>query len=598
MRILGLLGMFVFAGILVTAGGTYLWLNYMMAGTKNPERSREVAEYIEGEQEIREQATEETGFEDPPGMDILLLGSDGLQSGEEYGRSDTMMLVHIDPDAKFAAVLSLPRDLRVPIPGYGVQKLNAAYALGGPRLAIETVTEITGILPDHYVNIDFDAFREVTTEIGGIYVDVDRRYYNDSASYEWINLKPGYQKLWGEEALDYVRFRHDSNGDFGRILRQQRFLKAAKEQAFRWDTVTKLPEVVKLVLQNVETDLGTQDVLRLAYWGIRLGPDRIRQVSLEAGTDMIDGISYVIAGDDAIREAVDRLLEPPAGSPAPGEGEGSDEAATAEGEAEGEDGSADGGAPSDGANGSDTPATTAPGGVDLTGITVNVLNGNGRPGEANAGAKFLRNLGAAVNRVGDAPDFDYSASVVYYPADKAGAAGQVARAVGTDELIVDDDPVITVVLGADFAVSEEFRQEPTLPEVPNAADWKSLAGQTSFDLMAPALVPDGYSWKDHRVYDIQTDDGPRAALKVYYKLRGEDQYLGIMQTTFTDAPAAAAGDEVQLDGRSYTVVDYEGNVDRVWWKQNGVLYWVSNTLSYRLDREEMLAIAQSMVEVK
>ena len=116
-------------------------------------------------------------------MNVLLLGSDIRPDEEEkYGRSDTLMLLHVDPDADYVSVLSLPRDLRVYLNDlHGYQKINAAYAYGGDALAITTVQELTGLKINHFVNVNFDAFRAVTTALGGIYVDVDRRYYYGGA---------------------------------------------------------------------------------------------------------------------------------------------------------------------------------------------------------------------------------------------------------------------------------------------------------------------------------------------------------------------------------------------------------------------------------
>ena len=140
--------------------------------------------------------------DDPAGMNLLVLGSDRREGeeGEEgdSGRSDTIILVHVDPDQDYLSVLSLPRDLRVEVPDYGSAKINAAYAYGGPALTIRTVEQVTGVDIDHYLEVDFDAFRDITNSLGGVYVDVDRRYYNDNAEWELIKLAPGYQLLDGD----------------------------------------------------------------------------------------------------------------------------------------------------------------------------------------------------------------------------------------------------------------------------------------------------------------------------------------------------------------------------------------------------------------
>ena len=207
--------------------------------------------------------TTEKRPESPDAMNILLVGSDRRSSsGKSYGRSDTIMLVHVDPSNNYLSTISFPRDLRVDVKGYGKQKLNAAYAYGGPALSIRTVQSLTGVDIDHYLEVDFKAFRDMTDSLGGVYVEVDRRYYNNSWTYERINLQPGYRLLSGADALDFVRYRHDSNLDFGRMERQQRFLSAVRQQAMGWDLGLKLPGLIGAFFDNSTTDLGTNDFLK------------------------------------------------------------------------------------------------------------------------------------------------------------------------------------------------------------------------------------------------------------------------------------------------------------------------------------------------
>src|SRR5665811_73810 len=127
--------------------------------------------------------------------------------------------------------------------------------------------------------------------------------------------------------------------------------------------------------------------------------------------------------------------------------------------------------------------------------------------------------------------------------------------------------------------------------------WKEDAARASFPLMAPSFLPEGFVYRDSRLYEIQSDDGSFPALKVIFRIGREDQYLGVMETTFVDAPAAAPGEEVTQDGTVFTVVASGGRVERVWWKKDGVLYWVANTLGYRLDRGALLDLAGSMISL-
>ncbi|MDX6733011.1 MAG: polyisoprenyl-teichoic acid--peptidoglycan teichoic acid transferase, partial [Baekduia sp.] len=175
---------------------------------------------------------------------ILVLGSDRRWSDLKKNnpalsksvaaRSDTILLIRMDPGQQATAVLSIPRDLKVLIPGYGINKINAAYSLGGPDLTAKTIKSLFGadFTINHIVNVNFQGFRQVVDALGCVYADVDRRYYHSnlglpvSAHYAEIDVRPGYQELCGQRALDYVRFRH-ADSDIVRAARQQDFLRAA-----------------------------------------------------------------------------------------------------------------------------------------------------------------------------------------------------------------------------------------------------------------------------------------------------------------------------------------------------------------------------------
>ena len=139
---------------------------------------------------------------------ILILGSDKRpEFGEEFGRSDTTILLRLDAEQGLISVMSIPRDLKTEIPGYGTEKFNAAYAYGGPKLTVQVVKELTGLKINHVVNIDFLGFVRAVDAIGCVYTDVDRRYYHSNVGlpaeeqYSEINIQPGYQKLCGVKAL-------------------------------------------------------------------------------------------------------------------------------------------------------------------------------------------------------------------------------------------------------------------------------------------------------------------------------------------------------------------------------------------------------------
>jgi polyisoprenyl-teichoic acid--peptidoglycan teichoic acid transferase len=176
---------------------------------------------------------------------FMILGSDKREGADRFSppRSDTILLARANPDTDAVTVLSIPRDLKAEIPGYGKNKINAAFELGGrrngPGLVVKTIKKLfrdaTGqnFPITNVMVMDYGAFRRAVDYIDGVYVDIDRDYFNDNSSgenYATIDVDPGYQKLMGQDALDYVRYRHGDN-DLVRAARQQGFLREAKNSA-------------------------------------------------------------------------------------------------------------------------------------------------------------------------------------------------------------------------------------------------------------------------------------------------------------------------------------------------------------------------------
>jgi polyisoprenyl-teichoic acid--peptidoglycan teichoic acid transferase len=198
---------------------------------------------------------------------LLLIGSDH-RAGASWrsANTDTMLLVRLDPSSSTINLLSLPRDLEVNIPGYGVQKLNAAYSLGGPNLLLRTIKAnvFPGLRVSHILDVNFGGFEDLVNAIGCVYTDVDHRYYNNTAvsDYSSINIMPGYQRLCGANALAFVRFRHTDN-DIVRNARQQDFLRWAKGQYSEADLISNQGTLLRIFGRHVQTDhnLHTTDGL-------------------------------------------------------------------------------------------------------------------------------------------------------------------------------------------------------------------------------------------------------------------------------------------------------------------------------------------------
>ena len=243
---------------------------------------------------------------------ILLLGSDrrpddATDGGAGTGaRSDTVILVRLDPD-KGTALMSLPRDLKTEIPGYGTNKLNAAYEEGGPSLTLKTVKRLTGLPVNHVINVDFNGFKRAVDAIGCIYADIDRRYYNDSAEFAYINVFPGYQRLCGEEALEYARFRYEDS-DLVRSARQQEILREAKQQIGAGKLVDNRDRLIRIFGKYTTSDSELKSrsaILRLLKLAVFSVDQPIREVQfkgrLTAGDEGRGIPSYVIASDAAVQ---------------------------------------------------------------------------------------------------------------------------------------------------------------------------------------------------------------------------------------------------------------------------------------------------------
>ncbi|WP_218082608.1 LCP family protein [Anthocerotibacter panamensis] len=230
-------------------------------------------------------------------LNILVLGTDivpSKQCNENNfctpsnsldGRSDTIMLVRFAPEAGKVNVISIPRDSRVLIPGYGKRKINEANINGGAALAAETVSNLLGGVPiNHYVRINPLGVIDLIDSVGGVRVYVKKAIrYSDDTQHLYINLPQGWQTLGGQQAQQYLRFRHDELGDIGRVQRQQEVIRALAEKALRPDTLVRLPDIFQVIQRNVDTDLSVGDLLTLARFGLNVDRDRDLQLVLLPG---------------------------------------------------------------------------------------------------------------------------------------------------------------------------------------------------------------------------------------------------------------------------------------------------------------------------
>ncbi len=248
---------------------------------------------------------------------ILVMGVDApnnsLRAKDENTfegtRTDTMMLVRIDASKKRVAVVSIPRDSKVYISGNrGIDKINAAHAIGGADLAVQTVQESFGIPIDNFMVINFRGVRELVDAIGGVDLYVEKAmHYTDHTAKLYIDFKPGKQHLNGKQAEAFLRFRHDHLGDIGRIRRQQQFIMALTKKMRDPAILLRIPQLVGLAGSYVETDLSPGDLATLAFFSKDVNLNAVRTATLPGHAGGVR-VSYWVIDSEAAQVVLDRLI--------------------------------------------------------------------------------------------------------------------------------------------------------------------------------------------------------------------------------------------------------------------------------------------------
>jgi LCP family protein required for cell wall assembly len=588
LRLLGAIFLWLFVVLFVAAGalagGAWLFINQSVSAVQAESPQAKAAEKIL-DVPVPGAATTAIviGYDKRPG------------EGKAVGsRSDTVMLIRADPRAEAVSILSFPRDLIVEVPACGghppfTGRINEAFTYCNMKGTLQTVKQLTGIPINYMVAVNFRGFREIVDKVGGVYLDVDQRYFNDNSglgpgqTYAEIDLKPGYQHLDGPHALSYVRFRH-TDSDLYRIARQQQFVKALKQQVSSFWSITKVPGIVNTITENVEVGVGGGEKLdvgtlygyaKLAY-GLPSG--NFHQVQIEG----LSGYNELTAPQDAIDSAVDKFLNPDPNA--------AEKAASV-------------------ATGRPLPKQKAPPPRD---VTIEVLNGNGVVGSASDASYLLSRRGYQVVTGGNADTFEYFQTQVVYDAsqpDARVAARMVADLFGDAEIAAagGDQPLSTmlrVVVGQTFhgrlapGPRDETpeRQAPTVATDRDHAAAHVKAAQRRLDF--PVLVPTVRETNSAlsttapaRAYRI---DDEHDAFRLVYRT-GAGEYWGIQQTNWTDAPILDGPSVTRtIKGRDYRLFFDGPRLHLVAFEQDGSVYWVVNTLLDRLSNETMLAIARGL----
>jgi LCP family protein required for cell wall assembly len=599
LRMLGWLGAAVVMVVAGTGGGYYLWLHestHEAARIRTPgvkKASKQLKVPVAGEPTT-----------------ALVIGYDH-RANEGKGtpsRSDTLMLIRADPRNDTISLLSIPRDLQAEIrcPGKApyVAKINSAYTECGPQGSLSTVRGVTNLDINYLITVDFHGFKEIVDRLGGIYMDVDRRYLNTHGGpygYATINLQPGYQLLSGQAALDFVRFRH-TDSDLYRVARQQLFVKALKDRARSKisptspsDIFLQLPKLVNAITHNTEVaqgggkEVGFRTVLSYALFAFGLKPGHVFQVKIEG----LEGYADLTTSEQNVSTAVQEFLHPDVAS--------SDKA-------------------TDVALGV-RPKVKAP---PASQTTVTVLNGNGVPGSATQAGSLLSQRGYQLltppsGILANAPSFKYFRSRVYYDARQQGAklaARQLASLIGSADVsrltrplrALGNGAMVVSVVGQTFhgslapaPIDKTPKRQPANVTAGTSATLDLLRERQKkvpFRLMVPTVI-ERSSWVDRekpiRLYRIDGDKGKHKAIRLIYQIGGANRYWGVEETDWTDAPILADKSLARrIKGRAYTLYYNGPHLHMVVIKRGQATYWVVNSLLDELSNETMLAIAKGL----
>ena len=594
---LGIVAVILVCGLV---GGFYLWAHESAAALHGTSK--------------QDKATEQrlTSVPDAkhPAVALVIGYDHRAGDGSAPSRSDTMMLLRVDPVSKTISMLSLPRDLTVPLwcpsrtasgarngPAELVDhgRINTAYTYCGAGGALETVRHLTGVPINYLISVNFLGFIAVANKLGGVWMDVDRRYYNKnvgtgSTDYANIDLQPGYQLLNGSKALSFVRYRH-TDSDLYRLARQQQFVAAMRERVRRSLGLTSLIGIINTIAHHHYIDvLGHFDLGTIgsyAKFAYTLPPGHVFQDKLSEVT----GYYELYATDSAIQATVQQFLNPDVGASAT-------QTAVALGRK------------------LHKKFTLPPSHVTLT-----VLNGNGVAGSAaNAsymlGQKDYKIVLPATGQPLNAPNWNYFRSKVYY--DPARAANgktsgqQIAKLVGSADVgprpanldTLCNGALECVVTGSTFhdqlapvvIPPTPVRHAPSVRSDPGLTR-STLAGlkkRMPFRLQLPAVVERG-SYLDTccgdtpvRVYRL----GGTPTVRLTFKT-GSQEYWGIQESKWTGAPVLSDKSLTQrVGGRRYDLYYNGSHLHMVVLRAGGASYWVVNTLLDELSNETMLAIAR------
>ncbi len=541
----------------------------------------------------------------------LMVGYDkraGADASFSGSRSDTIMLVRADPQLHAVSMLSFPRDLLVPIhcPSGAsgvVDRINSAWARCGPQGTLATVEALTGIHPNYLITVDFHGFKLLVNKLGGVFLDVDHRYLNTQGGpygYATIDLEPGYQKLDGQQALDFVRFRH-TDSDLYRLARQQEFVTALKERIASSFSIFRVFKIIGALKGNVEIAQGgggaisTDVALSFLKFAHGLPSGHFFRASIDR--NQLTGFDTLSAPQSAIDSAVHDFLSPNVQAPA------------------------EANAAALGVKPKPVKHKLRPGQISTL-----VLNGTTVAGLARDTSFKLANLGfhtreLAAQQPANAPT-PYGRSVVYFDRKqpRAKEAAQVLERVLGDAgvkpltprllpfALSSGNPQTVVVLGSSFSGSlNPPAQQPTRVVLKHQAPLvvsspgttltplREVASRVPFTTMVPHVISSGSTLSSLEPVRVYKPAPHRKAIRLTFVTGAGNVYWGIEETNWNDAPILDHPSETRrLHGREFDFYYNGTHLHMIVLRTKTASYWVVNTLLDELSNETMIAIARGL----
>ena len=549
----------------------------------------------------------------------LLIGYDARAGVDSFGasgsRSDTVMLIRADPQENTLSMLSFPRDLVVPVyckdPNvvYTHDRINSAWTCGGPSGTLNTVQKLTGIPINYIITVDFHGFKLLVNKLHGIYLDVDHRYYiPPNTGTATIDLEPGYERLDGQQALDFVRFRH-TDSDVYRNARQQLFIEALKDRLASGFSILDLPKLIGAVKGSVEIGQGgcstcapsLSEIESYAGLAYKLPPGHLFRNNIQNLQPYGAYAAELVASTNDIQTAVEQFEHPDVTL-----------AARSNAVALGLKPKA--------------PKQTA---LQPAQITTLVLNGTTILGLARDTSYKLALAGyhtvqlpATSTLLADAPNQNYYSTYVYYDAVQPNArraGNQLKAAFGAHTLVAPlppelavyaqqaGNPLTVVVVGSSFGgelVNPLAHVVPVAPPQPPAvrtdpgatlAPLEEVRSKVPFEIMLPHVIESSSSLSQLDPVRAFKPAPYQHELVLTFVTGAGNVYWQIIETDWASAPILRhPTDHISRGGRQLDLYTTGGNIHMVVLREGGRTYWVVNTLRDELSNETMLAIAKGL----